>query len=264
MKRNIVISSILIALFSISAITYKKLNSKKDFHLNSPKKQTSSFFNKYLVETLDNTIYYNLESKFTVSKDKLSNANSVLDIYTKLAGESSENIASTSIAKLKADMSPIKIEDGERNILNESQTKLLKSLDYEDKFLLKILIKKKINSSDKIVTRLLTYHLTVVPEKVAEYSLGKKSFIDFIRKNTEKETLNITKQKIGSGTISFVVLANGKVSDIKLNNESRLRSLDDKLIKLLKNLPAKWNPARNAQGEAVAQELIFSFGNPGC
>jgi hypothetical protein len=264
MKKNIFIISTLIALLSISVFFYEKWNSTKNFDLKSDNPQNSVFFNKYLYKTLDNTMYFNIESRFNVSKDKLSNATTLLDIYSKLAGESSENITSTSIAKLKADMLPIKSENAENNTLNEAQIKLLKSLDYQDNFLLKILIKKKISNSGKIATRLLTYHLAVVPEKVAEYSLGKKAFIDFIRKNTETETLNVNKNKIGSGSISFMVLGNGEVFDIKLNNESRLKILDDKLMKLLNNLPGKWNPARNALDKPVAQEFIFFFGNQGC
>ncbi|MCP9769788.1 hypothetical protein EGI22_17930 [Lacihabitans sp. LS3-19] len=266
MKKNIIIFSTLIAFISISAFTYKKWNSTQNFDLNPQNPQNSVFFDKYLFKTLDNAIYYNVESRFklTVSKDKLSNPTTFLDTFSKIANESSENISSTSIAKLKEDMLPFKSEDAENNSLNESQIKLLKSLDYQDNVLLKILIKKENPNTGKNVTRLLTHYLTIVPEKVAEYSLGKEAFIDFIRKNTVSETQNIKKDKIGSGRISFVVKEDGEIANLKIDNESKLKTLDDKLLKLLNNSPGKWNPARNALGEPVAQELIFFFGNQGC
>jgi hypothetical protein len=264
MKRNIFIISTLIALVSISAFTYRRLNSTKKNHLNAENPKSSVFFNKYLYETLDNFIYYDLDSRFNISKDKLSNSTAFLDSYSKLAGEIPENITSVSIAKLKEDMSTINIENCDNSTLKESQIELLKSLEYKDNLLLKIVIKKENVNSGKMVNRLLTFNLRVVPEKEAEYSLGKKAFIDFIRENTIIETLNIKKKELDSGRISFIVLRNGEVSNVKLNYESGLKKLDDKVIKLLNNLPEKWKPAQNAKGEAIDQELVFSFGNQGC
>jgi hypothetical protein len=265
MKRNFLILSASIAFFCISAFTFNKWSNRKNIHLKAEKPQATVFYNKYLFKALDNSVYYNVESRLMpLSKGKLSNPNSLLNDLTKKADESFKDIAFISIAKLSADMLPDKRVDAEGKLLNESQINLLKSLNYQDQVLLQIIIKKINPNNGKIVNRSLTSYLTIVPEKETEYSQGKEVFLDFVRKNTDTETLNIKKEKRGSGRISFLVLPNGDVSSIKIENSSKLKKLDDKLINLLNKTQGKWNPARNALGEPVSQELIFVFGNQGC
>ena len=41
-------------------------------------------------------------------------------------------------------------------------------------------------------------------------------------------------------------------------------SVDDELIKIITNMPKKWESAANSKGEKVNQEFVFFFGTPGC
>ncbi|WP_400077834.1 hypothetical protein [Winogradskyella sp. R77965] len=37
-------------------------------------------------------------------------------------------------------------------------------------------------------------------------------------------------------------------------------SIDENLMETIKNIPRKWVPAENADGEKMEQELVFTFG----
>ena len=56
----------------------------------------------------------------------------------------------------------------------------------------------------------------------------------------------------------------GAVEQVKLERSSGYPAIDKVMIELIQNAPHKWSPATNAQGEAVDQELVISFGQLGC
>jgi hypothetical protein len=40
--------------------------------------------------------------------------------------------------------------------------------------------------------------------------------------------------------------------------------LDKEVLELIVKMPGNWEPAENANGEKVEQELVFAFGIIGC
>ena len=51
---------------------------------------------------------------------------------------------------------------------------------------------------------------------------------------------------------------------VKLDGASGYLSINNRMIELINKAPGKWNPAENAKGEKVDQELAVSFGLRGC
>ena len=51
---------------------------------------------------------------------------------------------------------------------------------------------------------------------------------------------------------------------VELEESSGYPAIDKTMIELLTNAPGKWKPAKNAKGEKVDQQLVFSFGEVGC
>ncbi|MEX0272801.1 MAG: energy transducer TonB, partial [Flavobacteriaceae bacterium] len=62
----------------------------------------------------------------------------------------------------------------------------------------------------------------------------------------------------------FTVTAKGSLENIRLDRSSGYPSIDEKMLELLPQVPGKWIPAQNRNGENVAQELVVSFGLLGC
>ena len=62
----------------------------------------------------------------------------------------------------------------------------------------------------------------------------------------------------------FILGKKGSISNVKLTDTSGYPSVDEELIKIITNMPEKWEPAENSNGEKVNQEFVFFFGTQGC
>jgi len=64
--------------------------------------------------------------------------------------------------------------------------------------------------------------------------------------------------------IRFTISTEGEITNIRHDSISRYASIDKRMIKFLKKIPGEWQPAENAKGEKVEQDLVFTFAIPGC
>ena len=110
----------------------------------------------------------------------------------------------------------------------------------------------------------MSYFITVVPEKQAEYIGGQNLLIDYLRANSNPHTTGIEQKNLKPGQYTFTVNKEGSISKARLGTSSGYPEVDNILLDLIRNMPGKWIPATNSQGERVEQEYVFFFGVDGC
>lgn len=71
-------------------------------------------------------------------------------------------------------------------------------------------------------------------------------------------------RKTKPAKLYFTVTKDGAISNVSLDRISGYVPMDEAMIDLLKNVPGSWQPAENAEGEKVDQELVITFSMSGC
>jgi len=196
----------------------------------------------------------------TITKDRLFNASSVLDIVPEDANWSDIPFETVVIGVLKGN-DEIR-EMGNTKELNDAQIKLLKSTNYSTDFYIKA--RGRNLHTEAGMMEDYVYYVSIVPEKETEYISGYEAFITYLKENSKDHLKNIEKNLLHPGKIEFTITKEGTIEDIELISSSGYLNVDSKMMELIKNTPGKWNPAENSKGEKVIQKLVFSFGIMGC
>ena len=266
MKKSILFFSTILITFSLTAFGYiswadnetdLECSGSNETELSENNTETSS-------EDLKVTdILYKIDNRFfaTITKENLNSANAVNEIIPKNADWSTYPVQTLEVTVRQNGTETSEIGDG--LAFNEAQTKLLRSAKYNDNFSLNASCKGKHNGFEQEYYD-LHYVITVVPEKEANYSLGKEELISYLKINSKAQALTVVKDLVRPGRILFTVTAEGTIENVVLNSSSGFAFLDLRLVELLNNLPEKWEPATNENGEAVDQDLVFFFGTMGC
>ncbi len=206
---------------------------------------------------------FGVDSRYgtTITKEDLIKARSVLDIVPKKAeGWWKMDFQTVTVAVLQ-DGGDIQ-EIGYAKELNAAQLKILKSTDYSSGFYIQARGKTKHPETEQIVN--YTYHLTVVPEKEAEYPGGQDALIAYLSENSKEEVAIVKAGQLQRGEISFKVSTTGTIMDVELVSSSGYKAIDKTMVTLMKTLSEKWDPATKLNGDKIEQEFIFSFGRGGC
>ena len=212
-------------------------------------------------EKTDVELFYNLGSKFgtTITKEKLQQATSVVDILPKETDWPSYPIQSLNLTVFRGDTETT--ETGKHLALNTAQQQLLRTLDYSDCFSFKAPCKGKHKDTGDLETYELFYRFTVTPDREAQYSKGDLALLDYLKKNSAKHAANLEEDQLERGAVHFTISKTGTLTNVKLTSTSGYTSLDELMIELISTLPGTWKPAENSKGEKVDQELVFSFSN---
>jgi Gram-negative bacterial TonB protein C-terminal len=247
MKKSILIFCTVLSTFSLTAFAYINWS---DTGTNQK-------------EVTDLDLVYNVGSRFgtTITKEELRKATSVLDIVPKEAeGWRKVSFQAVRVAILQ-DGGEIH-EMGDDKELNAAQIRLLQSTDYSTNFYINARSQTVFPYTGK--TEDYAYYFTIVPEKEAEYTSGHDALIAYLKENSKEKTAIIKQDKLQPGKVSFTITKEGTVANVKLSSTSGYPSVDEELIKIITNMPGKWEPAENSKGENVDQELVFFFGTQGC
>lgn len=207
---------------------------------------------------------YEIGSRFyaTITKSDLQKATEIIDLVPK---EGTEGIVSFKDVRIKVLSSTDDIfELGNSNTLNLHQRDLLNTLDYTDDFVIEATSKHEGLNGEKFNNRNFIYYVSVVPTYQAEYIGGKKLLLNYLRENSKEMVMDLDEDDIDAGKLRFTIGKNGTVKEVHLMSTSGFVKVDKKMVKLIQNLPKKWNPAKNSNGNLMEQELIFSFGMVGC
>ncbi len=221
------------------------------------------FTSRMTVDT-DLDILYKVDSRYTatITKEDLHSATSVLDIVPKIATDWWKvEFHSVSVTVIGENGNETRFE-GNSKKLNAAQIMLLQSTDYSTDFYINA---SSNNGHSATGCRInYAYYFTIIPEKEAEYAGGHDQLIKYLKEGTKEQTAIIEQDLLRPGQVSFTVTEKGVVDNVKLQSTSGYASIDDTLFDLICNMPEIWQPATNAKGEAVPQELVFFFGQEGC
>ena len=206
--------------------------------------------------------FYDVSPRFmqTVTLEKLKEARSIADFVD----QCKEVVTYTSVELVVLDDAneTALTAIGSDDVLTPEQLALLSSLDYSTNFKVRVFYTETIPSTN-LHGDYMTPHLTVVPEKQATYEGGKHELITYLKNNSQNVTA-IEYADYNPGKLYFTVNAMGQISDVSLTSSCGYPEVDAHMQRLIRQLPGRWIPAENAQGERVSQKLVFSFGNGGC
>ena len=268
MKRNVILLSAGVLSIGLMAFGYAKLNTSSNEKCQAlkPQKATS---NPYIeVNTKDEVFtdfFYDFGPRFgmTISKSNLQAARTVGDILPADDLKNIESYKSVNVIIIKNDEQTDIRSKGYSDKFTDAQLKLLRSMDYSTNFLMRTDFER--NDDDKRPNNTyITPHMTVVPEKQAEFKEGKDALLDFIKKANKKFTINLDEKKLAPAKLYFTISKTGTVENINLDRSCGYSTIDINMIEYITKSAGKWIPAENEKGEKVEQELVLSFGMVGC
>ncbi|MGB1039436.1 MAG: hypothetical protein ACPGVD_01035 [Flavobacteriales bacterium] len=156
----------------------------------------------------------------------------------------------------------------ENNILTPAQIQLLSSLDFSARIEVNVFFKEENSVTKEIESSRMRRSFTIVPKYSAEYKTGYDSLIYFLRTNSENliDLSRVSPIKIGPDsmeipgpvTLLFELNKKGKAENIRIETSSNDTNTDIILKKLLDKMPL-WKPAKDANNNAVKQELEFTI-----
>ena len=80
----------------------------------------------------------------------------------------------------------------------------------------------------------LSPHLTVVPEKQAEYINGKQNLMNYLKDKSLEARANVQVDKLQPAKLYFTVTKTGTIENVTLDRSSNYLEVDKKMIELLK------------------------------
>lgn len=250
MKKIILIISTVVIVLGISAFAVTHAN-----HNGEPATVATVIRNP-------SNFSYAMGTRFgaTITKTELNKAVSVDELVPAEADWASFPIQRVDITLL-GQIELSEVSDDAR--LTEGQLRLLQSAHYSDSFRIIAKTSETLTCGSQESYH-LTYFITVTPEQQAEYEDGKDAFIAYVLENSQDAIALVQNQYLEPGSVEFTVNENGTVENVTLNATSGYHRADERIMELIENAPGKWVPAENAEGEKVAQQLVFFFGLIGC
>ncbi|MFS4491944.1 energy transducer TonB [Maribacter sp. 2308TA10-17] len=208
---------------------------------------------------------YDVGTRFRpMKKEKLHNATSIHDFFYAEEIQEMVVLESVDINMIKNERPSHIHEIGYTKELNEAQLKLIQTFDYSSNFAIRAEFKKVNTYTGMLVDEYSNPHITIVPEKQAEYVPGKNALITYLRENSKEAIIDVQKDKLRPAKLYFTVTKNGGIENVRLDNHSGYPEVDKKMMELISNVPGSWEPAENINGEKVNQELVISYGLMGC
>ena len=260
MKKTIIISCIVLAIFSFLAFTFINKNKSASDNLETASLEVSTKAEEIKKQSFPDFIY-DIGTRFSpIKKEAIINATSVNSIFSKDEMHKMESVKSVEFIIVENDKRADKSETANSASFTDEQINFLNSLDYSTNFIMEV----DYNIKTDLIERTSTPHYTVVPDIQAQYIYGKDALIKYFIENTKEETANIPEDKLQPAKLYFTVTKNGTVNNVNLDRSSGYPNIDELMIGLINNTPGGWIPALNSKGETVDQELVVSFGLMGC
>lgn len=268
-KRIIIIGTIGIA-FSLIILGFTNSNDSKKEALEAV---TSTHTEEivFLPQKVNTRVFtdfiYDVGTRFNpITKADLVKLRSFSDIIGEAHAQRIVNYNSVDVIVMDGDERSDIREDGNTNAFTNKQLQFLQSLNYSTSIVVWADYEEKNSQSGELHNEYWTPYFTIVPETQAEYSEGKEALITFLKEKSIdiRVEANVIPEKLQPAKLYFTVNKNGTVDNVRLDRTSNYPLVDKKMIKLIKNTPGKWVPAKNAEGDNVSQELVVSFGLMGC
>lgn len=277
MKKSILVSIAVLAILSFAFINsgYSESPSKKNIVVNSkatmhheviPQGFLFDFAKGEDIKgTASSDFFFDYGTRFNpMKKTIVDKAKSAIDFLPKEQTAQIVEYKSVDVILIIDDKQSDIIETTKDGILTEAQLKLLQSSNYATHIKIKIDYLEAHEASGFIKTGYSTPHLSIVPEKQAAYIYGKPTLLNYFRTQSKALTENFEQDKLRPARLYFTVTKNGALTHINLPVSSGNKALDEKIMMLLLSTSGEWEPAKDAHGQNVEQELVVFFGAMGC
>jgi len=265
MNKKLIITFTVVASCSLMAFSYVNWKTETT---TIPTPCNSSQLQEYVLpkcakKTSIEDIFFKVDIRFasSITKDKLHKAKSIRDIYPEDVTQPIEKFESVKISLLPESIQTTAYGEGEW--LNQSQMDLLKQAGYSSDFFIKADY-GTVDESNNLSSDHIIYYMSVVPETQASYTNGTKALNDHIKQFLQEQSLLIDHSKLEPGKIRFTVSKESHIKKVMLESTCGYSSVDASLIDIVKSIPGSWTAARNANNEAVEQELVLFYGIEGC
>lgn len=269
MKKGILFIAVLITM-GITAFGFVNWNNsesdEKELAINNDVIPDSLFVGKKNNKIFTDFIY-DVGPRFgSITRSELANANFFSEYIGEEHAKRIVSYKSLSVIILEGQEKTDIRETGVGGLLNDAQMKLLQSMPYSTNVLFWVDYFEKNEETGVVEDSYWTPHLTIVPEKQAEYAGGKDALKAYLKEKSKavRDRENVDPEKLQPAKLFFTVNKEGGVENVFLDRTSNYPEVDKTMIELISNLPSNWIPAENAKGEKVAQELVVSFGLMGC
>lgn len=269
MKRNMIMNCSILLSLSLATFGCSSINDSATGQVETSSTKIATFSQQVVAENEDRIIpkfAYDVDSRFmaTLTKEDLHKARSVEDLFPRQQAEAIASYYSVWITVLDDYRETDQTAAGVSEVLNPEMIKLLQAVDYSTNILVKANYRVQNEKTGEWRDFYSTPHITIVPEKQAEYLPGKEALIEYLKVNSLYQTTLVQKDRLKSGKLYFTVTREGTISDVKLASTSGYFTIDQTMMGLITHAPGKWEAAENANGEKVDQDLVFSFGTIGC
>ncbi|NNE27914.1 MAG: hypothetical protein HKN09_13805, partial [Saprospiraceae bacterium] len=232
MKKTILVSSLFIAVFSITAygfVNIKNQNKSHKGHCQAPDMIDQALLDA-AIEKQATPFVYNIDSRFrtTITKSDFDNASTIYDIFPKEATEDKKTFNENKLVFL-ADGGNIHAY-GEGINFSEEQKQLIQRMDYSDNFYLHVDCSYKFGEAGYTNEEYIIYYFTIIPETQAEYKSGSTALLDYIKSNNKELTRSLNPDKLRPGTIGFTVNTDGEIEKVELENTCGYTNVDKRLM----------------------------------
>lgn len=268
MKKNIFIFCVVLTTLSLTAFGIINRNASDTGQLETKAKEDVAI-NTIAMEKIEKRIFsdfiYDVGPRFGfIKKGDLDNIKSFSDFISDEHAQRIVTYKSLSVIILEGDRQTDILETVNSGFFTAAQVELLQSFDYSTNFKIRAEYVEKNMETGQLEDSYATPHLTIVPEKQAEYTNGKDGLIGYLKENSKEYITNVQAEKLQPAKLYFTVSKKGTIENVKLDRTSNYPTIDKKMIELIIKVPGTWNPAENSIGEKIDQELVISFGLMGC
>ena len=268
MKKSFLLSFFALIVLSLTAFSFVSWNRTHTVRVPMQDPGKDSVCRKdlsyFLGPVLEPEMFFDVSTRFnaTVSKDKLHQAASILDIIPTEGTQGLENFHTVSVSVIRNGKDVT--ENGHGDALNAAQLELLRTVDHSTNIHINSLCMQRNPNTGELQNYDVVYYITVTPQKQAQYLGGREALIDLLKTGIAGKTYVIASDKLESGQINFTVSAKGTVEHVRLASSCGYATIDEALLEQVRNMPLRWTPATDASEKAVDQELVFFFGTQGC
>lgn len=267
MKKQVLILSTVIIAFALTAFTVFKNDIKDD----KPTQITTNETEDVVYGPMENEpitknevfedFIYEIGTRFMpIKKSIVLNAKTLKDVYDIETLNSMKTLEAVRLLKVVNDRQHDLNLAGTTANFTKEQLNYLQTLDYGDNIIFRTEFIDKYSGGYNYSTP----HHTIAPDVQAQYSEGFKALKTYFKDQTETIRKDVDPKQLRAGKLYFTVKKTGKIENIHLDHSSNYPKVDKQLIKLMKDLPGTWTPAKDENGNAVDQELVVSFGVMGC
>jgi len=263
MKKTILFFGAALSFLGLTAFGLMNWKGSETTHLDASIDEGVVLYSQN-VQKIDNSIFkdilFDLSPRFApMKKVTLRKARAITDFFDANEIKEMTTLKSVDIVVIKNERQTNIREIGYSEQLNEAQLELLRGFDYSSNFSIKASFKKINTETGKLEDASLNPHLTVVPEKQAVYINGTGALMTYLKENSKEALLNVEADKLRPAKLYFTVTIEGTIANIRLDNHSGYKILDETLVSLISKAPGIWLPAENAEGKKVIQELVISI-----